>query len=96
MSREIAKILVEEQRAWRREFINARQPDPKIYSVGNVVFAHRAVRSDALRGRVDKLSFSFTGPWRVVASLLGASYEIEHCSTKTKETACVRPFAISD
>ena len=84
-SHEIAKLLVEEQRAWHREYINARRPDPKIYSVGDVVFARRAVRSDASKGRVDKLSFAFTGPWRVVASLSGASYEIEHCSTKTKE-----------
>jgi hypothetical protein len=82
---EIAKILVKKQRAWHRELVNARQPDPKVYSVDDVVFARRAVRSKAIRGRVDKLSYLFTGPWRIVASLPGASYNIEHCSTKMQE-----------
>jgi hypothetical protein len=64
--------------------------------VGNVVFARRAVRSDASRGHVDKLSFSFTGPWGVVASLSGASYEIELFYKDKGQAARVRPFAISD
>ena len=37
--REVATLLFDEQRAYHREFINARRPDPKIYSVGNTVFA---------------------------------------------------------
>jgi hypothetical protein len=81
-SQEVAKLLVEERRAMHREFVNSRRPDPRIYSVGDIVFARRAVRSDASRGRVDKLSFPFTGPWRIVKKLAGASYEIEHCKTK--------------
>jgi hypothetical protein len=36
--REVAALLVDKQRAYHREFINARRPDPKIYSVGNTVF----------------------------------------------------------
>jgi hypothetical protein len=68
-SQEIAKILVKEQQGWHREFINAHRPDPKIYSVGNIVFARRAVQSDASRGWVDKLTYPFTGPWRIVAKL---------------------------
>ncbi len=46
-SREIAKILVEEQQAWHSEFINVHRLDPKIFSVSDIVFACRAVRSDA-------------------------------------------------
>ena len=42
--REVATLLVDEQRAYHREFINARCPDPKIYSVGDTVFARRATR----------------------------------------------------
>jgi len=72
-------LLVEEQRAYLREYINARRPDPRIYSVGDIVFARRAVRSHAAREVVDKLQFAFTGPWRVTALLKGASYELEHC-----------------
>jgi hypothetical protein len=83
--REIAKILVKEQRTWHREFVNARRPDPKVYSVGNIVFACQAVRSDAIRERVDKLSYPFTGPWRIVANLSGTSYNIKHCSPRKQE-----------
>jgi hypothetical protein len=35
----VAELLVEEQRAYHREYINARRPDPCIYFVGNIVFA---------------------------------------------------------
>jgi hypothetical protein len=52
---EIAKLLVEEQHSYHRELINACHPNPHIYSIGNIVFARRAVRSDAKRGVVDKL-----------------------------------------
>jgi hypothetical protein len=90
--REVATLLVDEQRAYHREFINARRPDPKLYSVGDTVFARRATRSDAGRGQVDKLTYPFTGPWLVTAKLDGASYEIEHVATKrTSQDAKVDP-----
>jgi hypothetical protein len=77
--REVAEILVEEQRSYHRELVNARCPDPHIYSVGAFFFAQRAVRSDAKQGIVNKLQYVFTGPWRVNAVLKGASYELVHC-----------------
>ncbi len=46
-SRKIANILVEEQRAMHREFISSQRPNPCIYSVGDIVFACRAVQSNA-------------------------------------------------
>jgi hypothetical protein len=49
------------------------------------VFAHHATRSDAAKGRVDKLTYAFTGPWRITALLKGASYELEHCSTPNRK-----------
>jgi hypothetical protein len=72
--REVAHCLVQEQQAYHCELINSRQPDPPIYSGGNVVFARHAVHSDASKGRVDKLQYAFTGPWRITAILKGASY----------------------
>jgi hypothetical protein len=75
--RKAAMLLVKEQRCWHRELINSRQRDPCVYSVGNVVFARRATRSDSKHGQVDKLMHPFTGPWRIVKSLLGASYKNE-------------------
>ena len=38
-SSEVAQILVEETRAYHREFINSRRPNPRIYHIGNLVFA---------------------------------------------------------
>ena len=58
----VAELLVEEQRAYHCEYINARRPDPRIYSVGDIVFACRAVRSNAAWEIVDKLQLAFTGP----------------------------------
>jgi len=81
---ELAKILIEENRASHRELINARRPHPKIYAVGDTVFARRAVRSVASRGLVDKLQFAYTGPWRVTKVLDGASYELQHVRHPTK------------
>ena len=83
--RQVAELLVREQRSYHRELINARRPDPRIYSIGDIVFARRAVKSDAARGTVDKLQYAFTGPWRVSAVLPGASYELEHCDQPSKK-----------
>ena len=89
-------LLVKEQRAWHRELINARRPDPRIYSVGDVVFARRATRSDSKRGRVDKLMHPFTGPWRITKSLPGASYSLEFVHnpkrTDKKHASDLSPF----
>jgi hypothetical protein len=83
--RKVAGLLVKEERAYHREFVNSRQPNPTIYSVGNIVFGHRAIRSNAARRQVDKLSYPFTGPWRIVSKLHGASYEIKHCTSKARD-----------
>jgi hypothetical protein len=37
--REVAQLLVEEQRLYHHELVNARRPDPHTYSVGDIVFA---------------------------------------------------------
>ena len=83
--REVTHLLVNEHRAYHRELINSRCPDPRTYSVSDIVFARRATRSDAVKGRVDKLTYAFTGPWRITALLKGASYELKHCSTPNRK-----------
>ena len=74
--REVAELLVREHREWHRELINSRRQDPRVYSPGDIVFARRAIRSDASRERVGKLEYKFTGPWRIVASLCVAPRRI--------------------
>jgi len=77
--REVAELLVNEQRTWHRELVNSRRGDPRVYKVGDIVFARRSTQSNASRGRVGKLMNAFTGPWRVVEVLDGASYGLKHC-----------------
>jgi hypothetical protein len=82
----VTELLVEEQRAYHHEYINACRPDPCIYSVGDIIFARRAVRSSSARERVDKQQFAFTGPWCIITILKGLSYELERChNTGCKE-----------
>ena len=94
--REIAELLVREHREWHRALINSRRQDPRVYSPGDIVFARRATRSDASRGRVGKLEYKFTGPWRIVASLHGGSYSLEHClhpkRTDKKHASDLTPY----
>jgi hypothetical protein len=77
-SRQIAKLLIEEQRTMHREYINANRPAPRTYKEGDIVFARRTVRSDSGKGRVGKLMYAFTGPWKIVEVLKGGSYRIQH------------------
>jgi hypothetical protein len=83
--RQVAELLVREQCSYHCKLINARQPNSCIYSIGNIVFAQRAVKSDAAWGTVDKLQYPFTGPWHVSAVLPGASYELKHCDKPSKK-----------
>ncbi len=76
---QIASILVEEHRCWHRKLVDSRWRDPHIYHERDIVFSRRATRSNTKCGLVDKLQYSFTSPWKVVTSLPGGSYELEHC-----------------
>eukprot|EP00956_Cyclotella_meneghiniana_P034898 scaffold109224_cov64-Cyclotella_meneghiniana.AAC.4 len=97
-SREIAKVLLDEHRSWHREYVNRNRPNPRIYDIGDIVFAQRATKSDATRGRVGKLMYPMTGPWRITEKLPGASYRIEHCHrpsrTDKKHASMLSPFPL--
>jgi hypothetical protein len=81
----IADLLVSETRDWHRALVNSCRPNPCVYLPGNIVFACRAVRLDASKGRVGKLEYEFTRPWQIIESLKGSSYAIEHCLTSTRK-----------
>jgi hypothetical protein len=49
------------------------------------VFARRAVWLDSSKEHVDKLSYPFTEPWCITASLKGGSYDLEHCSIPNRK-----------
>jgi hypothetical protein len=82
---DVAHLLIQEQRAYHRELINSCRPDPRTYSIGDVVFARPTVCSNSSKGRVDKLQYAYTGPWQITAILKGASYELKHCSMPTRK-----------
>jgi hypothetical protein len=77
--RKVAELLVCEHREWHHALINSCRQDPQVYSPGDIEFARRAICFDASRERVGKLEYKFTSPWRIVESLHGGSYSIEHC-----------------
>ena len=83
--RQVAELLIRKQCSYHCELINAHRPDPRIYSIGNVVFARRTVKSNAAYDNVEKLQYAFTGPWRILAILSGASYKLEHCDKHLKK-----------
>ena len=78
-SRKVATVLLEEHRAYHRELVNSRRRDPRVWQKGDIVFAHRTTKSNAAVGKVGKLMFPVTGPWRVIEASPGGSYKIEHC-----------------
>ncbi len=81
----VAELLVCKQRSYHRELINAHHPDQRLFSVGDIVFARRAVRSHSSCGQVDKLQYAFTVLWRISAILKGTSYEIVHFDNLTQK-----------
>ena len=52
------------------ESVNAHTPNPKVYLVGDIVFACLAVHSDASQGLVDKLTYPFIGSCLSLASYM--------------------------
>ena len=88
-SRSICKLMIDEVRAYHRERHNELIPDPRVYKPGDLVFARRAVQSKASIGRVDKVEFATTGPWRVTRRVEGGSYELQSTlnNTTTKRRA---------
>jgi hypothetical protein len=76
--------LVSKHQAWHHKLINSCRRNPRVYYPGNIVFACRAVRSTASKGRIGKLKFSFNDSWQVVASAHGGSYKIKHCHHPTR------------
>jgi len=93
--RAIARELIAHNRAYHREYINARRPAPRIYAVGDMVWACRSVRSNKQRGQVEKLMNAWTGPWEVIEKVAGSSYLLKHRDTgKTgkRHAAFLSPF----
>ena len=81
--RAVATLLVAEVRSYHRERINRLRPEPRVFEIGSLVMARQTFQSKKNIGRVDKVEYSFTGPWRVTKKLDGASYEIKQENSNT-------------
>ena len=68
-SREVFHILIQETRAWYREYRNAKKLDPKLYNIGDIVLARKEVKSNKKKGIVGKTTYKFTGSWRIIEKL---------------------------
>ena len=93
--RDIARELIHAHRAWHREYVNSKRPNPRLYAVGDSVFAKRAVKSNKKRGLVGKLMDAYTGPWSITSKLKGSSYGIKHRDTgieSKRHAAHISPF----
>jgi hypothetical protein len=94
--RKIAMPLVTKHHPWHRQLINSCQYNPRVYDSNDIVLACYAIWSDASKGCVGKLEFSFTGPWRVIGSADSGFYNIAHCHHPTwhmkKHTADLTPY----
>ena len=80
--RAIAHELNHHHRAYHREYINHRHPNPRLFSVGDQVFVKRSVKSIKKRGIVGKLMDSYEGPWNITGKIKGSSYALEHMDTE--------------
>ncbi len=78
----IAELLVKEQRLYHREFITPPNQTQGLTELAIFFFAQCAVRSVLRQEQVDKLQYTFMGPWTVTAVLSGASYSLSTVSTK--------------
>ena len=61
-TREIVVLCIEESRSYQRKRLNELRPDPCRYAIGNLVLAHRSVKSNRAKNVVDKTEFAYTGP----------------------------------
>ena len=59
--REVAELLLKEQHSWHHDHINFQRPESHVYHPCDIVFARRAVKSNARRRQVVKLMFSHKG-----------------------------------
>ena len=84
-SREIYKILIEEQRAMHRELKNAEVSNAIKFKVGDLVLARKQVQSNKAKGRVDKTEYVSTGPWIITADYGNGSYLLQHSQNPEKQ-----------
>ena len=74
--------MIHHHQAYHNEYINHRRPNPRLFCVGDHVFANRFVKSIKKRVIVGELMESYTGPWKITGKIKGSSYALEYRETK--------------
>ena len=60
---EIASLCIAETRVYHCKRINELRQDPRVFEIGDIMLAKRAVKSNKSRHIFDKTEFVFTGLW---------------------------------
>ena len=76
--RKVGAELIEHHRWYHCKYINQWRLAPRIYAVGDHVFAKRSVKSDAKQGSVGEIMNAFTGPWEIITIGHGSSCGLKH------------------
>ena len=75
---EVYMVLIDEHGSMHREYINARQPDPFVYEMGDLVWVRWQIKFDEKKGIVGKLIFQHIGLWEIISNPTGSLYKIRH------------------
>ena len=81
--RDIYKLLIEEHRSMHREYRNAQLANPRKFSIGDIVFANVQVQSSKDKGKIQKLSYTRRGPYKIIKSHPSGSYDLTLVNHKT-------------
>ena len=79
--REVAREYIQLHRAWHRECINDRRPDPKLYEVGDRVFARRSILRYS-----GQITNAFNGPFldqKYISDELSAEFDAFYINPDT-------------
>ena len=80
-SREVTREYIHLHRAWHRECINDRRPDPKLYEVGDRVFARRSILRYS-----GQITNAFNGPFldqKYISDELSAEFDAFYINPDT-------------
>ena len=85
-SREIFKMLLEDQRTRHSELCNEVKKESIKFKLNNMVFAKRQIQSSTAKDRVGKLFYMAGGPWKIIEMQDNDSYTLHHLQHKNRTT----------
>jgi hypothetical protein len=75
-NREVYVLLISEHRAAHQEYRNSQIKFPRQFKLGDIVFTNVQIQSKKNMGTVGKLAYIKRGPYKIIESYKGGSYEL--------------------